>query len=210
MTFSKQQDSLESQNLSFILRRKFSIKLAIDIKQHLQIEPIAPNKIGVGFIKDIKLNNDQKEILRECLHYVYGTNVAIVTSAIKPKPKVQAKEQTIVQFQTSNPEASDKLKIKAIEIEIEDKYKDLTQWQKAKKHLIYVYGKDAVRALFSRLDISEADNQITFTGSDTFTDMAEQKFGANLSWLAKEHGMHFIFKGKNRAFDEFVVSEVGR
>jgi len=206
MTFVKQKDSIESQDLSLILRRKFPIKIAIEIKQYLVIDPIAPNKIGVGFVKDIKLNNDQKETLRECLHYVYGTNVAIVTSAIKPK--AQAKEQTIVQFQTSNPGTSDKLQIKAIEIEIEDKYKDLMQWQKAKKHLIYVYGIDAVSALFSKLDISETDNQITFTGSDTFTDMAEQKFGANLGWLAKEYGLHFIFKGKNRAFDEFVVSEI--
>ena len=72
MAFLKQKDSLESQNLSLILRRKFSIKLAIDIKQHLQIEPIAPNKIGVSFTKNLKLAQGDKDILIECLRYVYG------------------------------------------------------------------------------------------------------------------------------------------
>ena len=78
MAFLKQEDSLESQNLSLVLRRKFSIKLAIDIKQHLQIEPIAPNKIGVSFTRDLKLSQTNKETLIQCLHYVYGVSIAIV------------------------------------------------------------------------------------------------------------------------------------
>ena len=67
MAFLKQKDSLESQNLSLILRRKFSIKLAIDIKQHLQIEPIAPNKIGVSFTKDLQLSQTNSKRQFPCI-----------------------------------------------------------------------------------------------------------------------------------------------
>ena len=205
MAFLKQKDSLESQNLSLILRRKFSIKLAIDIKQHLQIEPIAPNKIGVSFTKDLKLSQTNKETLIECLRYVYGVSVAIVE---RPKSNdIKIVEKTVVPFNAAV--IITQGNAKAQEVTIEDKYQELTQWQRVQEHLISTYGEDIVMVTFAKLAISESKNQITFTGSDTFTEIAEGKFGASLSWLAKEYGLCFVFKGKSRAFDGVVVSEVG-
>jgi hypothetical protein len=208
MTFIEQTDSMKLWNLSSIMRKKFSIKLAINIKQYLRINPIAPNKIGISFTKDIKLSSEQKEILRECLFSAYGSHIEIVTSSTKAKAR--ARQKTIVQFQTSTPETSETPDSSTIErIKIEDNTKDLVLWQKTKRHLISVYGEDAVRALFSKLEIREEGNKITFTGSDTFTDMSEQKFGANLSWLAKEHLMCFVFIGEIRSSKELVVKRIG-
>ena len=205
MAFLKQRDSLESQNLSLILRRRFSIKLAIDIKQHLQIEPIAPNKIGVSFTKDLQLSQTNKETLTECLRYVYGVSMAIVE---RPKSNdIKIVEKTVVPFNAAV--IITQGKAKAQEVTIEDKYQELTQWQRVQEHLISTYGEDIVMVTFAKLAISESKNQITFTGSDTFTEIAEGKFGASLSWLAKEYGLCFVFKGKSRAFDGVVVSEVG-
>ena len=107
MTFIEQTDSMKLWNLSSIMRKKFSIKLAINIKQYLRINPIAPNKIGISFTKDIKLSSEQKEILRECLFSAYGSHIEIVTSSTKAKAKALARQKTIVQFQTSTPETSE-------------------------------------------------------------------------------------------------------
>jgi hypothetical protein len=201
MAFLKQKDSLESQNLSLILRRKFSIKLAIDIKQHLQIEPIAPNKIGVSFTKDLQLSQINKETFTECLRYVYGVSIAIVE---RPKSNgTKIVEKTVVPFNAAAIITQGKAKVQ--ETAIEDKYKDLTQWQIVQEHLISTYGEDIVRVSFAKLSISESANQITFIGSDTFTEIAEGKFGASLSWLAKEYGLCFIFKGKSEALEEFII-----
>ena len=205
MAFLKQKDSLESQNLSLTLRRKFSIKLAIDIKQHLQIEPIAPNKIGVSFTKDLQLSQTNKETLTECLRYVYGVSIAIVERPKSNSTKIV--EKTVIPFNAAVIITQGKAKVQ--EAAIEDKYKDLTQWQIVQEHLISTYGEDIVRVTFAKLGISESKNQITFTGSDTFTEIVEGKFGASLNWLAKEYGMCFVFKGKSKAFDGVVVSEVG-
>jgi len=193
MTFLKQKDSMESQNLSFILRRKFSTKLAINIKQHLQIEPIATNKIGVSFTKNLKLAQGDKETLIECLRYVYGATIAIVERSAPTKTKIV--EKTIVQFQTSAPAVLDKVKVQ--EAAIEDNYKFLTQWQRTKEHLILTYGEDIVRVSFAKLDISESKNQITFTGSDTFTEIIEGKFGASNS----KYALHWLEqRGLKNAF----------
>lgn len=207
MTILKQKNSLESQDLSLILRRKFSIKTAIDIKQHLQIEPIAPNKIAISFTKNLNLNKGHKEILVDCLRSVYGISIAIVERPALNK--VKSIEKPILQFNAATPVAQGKTEQGSREVEIVDNYKYLTQWQRTKEHLILTYGEDIVRVSFAKLDISESENQITFTGSDTFTEIIEGKFGANLSWLAKEYGLCFVFKGKSRAFDGFVVSVVG-
>ena len=201
MAFLKQRDSLESQNLSLILRRRFSIKLAIDIKQHLQIEPIAPNKIGVSFTKDLQLSQTNKETLTECLRYVYGVSMAIVE---RPKSNdIKIVEKTVVPFNAAV--IITQGKAKAQEVTIEDKYQELTQWQRVQEHLISTYGEDIVMVTFAKLAISESKNQITFTGSDTFTEIAEGKFGASLSWLAKEYGLCFVFKGKSAALEEFII-----
>lgn len=205
MVFLKQNDSLELQNLCSILRRKFSIKLAIDIKQHLQIEPIAPNKIGVSFTKDLKLSQTNKETLIECLRYIYGISIAIVERPKSNSTNIPIKPK--IPFNATVPITQEKAK--AQETIIEDKYKDLTQWQRVQEHLISTYGEAIVKVSFTKLAISESKNQITFTGSDTFTEIIEGKFGANLNWLANEYGLCFVFKEKSRAFDGVVVSEVG-
>jgi len=206
VAFKKQKDSLESQNLSLILRRKFSIKLAIDIKQHLQIEPIAPNKIGVSFTKDLQLSQTNKETLTECLRYVYGVSIAIVERPKSNSTKIV--EKTVIPFNAAVIITQGKAKVQ--EAAIEDKYQELTQWQRVQEHLISTYGEDIVRVTFAKLGISESKNQITFTGSDTFTEIVEGKFEASLNWLAKEYGLCFVFKGKSKAFDGVVVSEIGK
>jgi hypothetical protein len=71
--------SLQQQELCIALRKRFAIKQAIDIKQHLIIEPIAPNKIGVLFKGDSYLTKEKKDLLRESLHSVYGESVSIVS-----------------------------------------------------------------------------------------------------------------------------------
>jgi hypothetical protein len=71
--------SSQQQELCVALRKRFAIKQAIDIKQHLIIEPIAPNKIGVCFKEDLHLTKEQKNLLRESLRSVYGESVSIVS-----------------------------------------------------------------------------------------------------------------------------------
>jgi len=200
-------ESSSPKDLCLILRKKFSIKLAIDIQQYLQIDPIEPNKIGIGFIKDLKLTYDQKETLRECLRFIYGEKVVIVASSAK----IEITEKVIVPFTKLAALSLDKAKAQEAETKEEKETKSiahLTQWQKVREHLASIYGDDLVRVSFIKLDISESKNEITFMGSDTFTEMVEGKFGASLNWLAKEYGLHFVFKGKSKAFEELVVSEI--
>lgn len=194
----KETNSRLQRELCVILRKRFSIKLAIDIQQFLVIKDLTNKKIGICFKKDLHLTHYQKELLRESLYSVYGQNIEIVSL-----PKLQAVKST-VQAINQAPQSTTKENTVLSPIMPEP----ATEWQKVRKHLVEIYGEDLVSVSFVKLDISETKRQIIFTGSDTFTEMVENKFGANLDWLAKEYGISFVFVGKSKAFKGLVISEI--
>lgn len=196
MALAIRNTSETQKELCVILRKKFAIKLAIDIQQYLMVKPIALGKIGVRFTKDLHLTEAQKNLLRESLRLVYGESVAIVSL-----PELQVVENTVRAINSSP-------QLPATKVTSSTPAKPVTGWQKVRKHLIEVYGDALVRVSFEKLDISETENQITFSGSNTFTEIIEGKFGANLDWLAGEYGLCFVFKGKSKAFAEPVISEI--
>lgn len=91
---------------------------------------------------------------------------------------------------------------------VAEKQELLTNWQKAKNHLSEIYGEALIEASCSQLEITEQGNKITFVGSDTFTEIIENKFGAVLNRLSKAHNLYFVFKGKSRAFAKPIISEI--
>jgi hypothetical protein len=185
--------SSQQQELCVALRKRFAIKQAIDIKQHLIIEPIAPNKIGVCFKENLHLTKEQKDLLRESLRSVYGDSVSIVSlSNIQATKTVVLPVLPATKAIPSTPSVSE----------------PITQWQKVKAYLTEIYGQDLVEASCVQLDITEQENKITFVGSDTFTEIIENKFGAILNRLAKTHDLHFVFKGKSNAFAKPIISEI--
>jgi hypothetical protein len=185
--------SSQQQELCIALRKRFAIKQAIDIKQHLIIEPIAPNKIGVCFKEDLHLTKEQKDLLRESLRSVYGESVSIVSlSNIQATKTVVLPALPVTKAIPSTPSVSE----------------PITRWQKVKVYLTEIYGQDLVEASCIQLDITEQGNKITFVGSDTFTEIIENKFGAILNRLAKTDNLHFVFKGKSKAFAKPIISEI--
>jgi hypothetical protein len=81
------------QQLSCQILKTFAAPIAAELQQKLDIKAIAPNKIGLQFKQELKLNSDEKDRLKQVIRFVYGDDVQMVL--VKPdKPKMATKEDT--------------------------------------------------------------------------------------------------------------------
>ena len=68
------------QDLRTQVLKSFRSEMAWGIIHNLQIRSIKPNRLGLSFGRNLGMNEEQKEILRSCLHYVYGQTIEMVIS----------------------------------------------------------------------------------------------------------------------------------
>lgn len=190
------------QALNHEIQKCFNVQQSVELQESLEIRTLAPDKVGLKFKIKIDLNENNKARLRECIRTVYGHTTNIVMMPKWQVVKAIAKPEILNKPEMPTAEESARRGVRYQESD------QLKKWNIVKQHLKKTYGNDLVRVILQKLMILEQENKIIFKGTNTFTEMMEEKFTASLRWASAEYGLHFVFEGKCRALNQVLTSEI--
>jgi hypothetical protein len=198
------------------LRRKiaktFGVKTAQELAYETTYTELTADKIAVRLGSGVKLTEYDRECLRDCIKAVYGENVQIVTNKPKQASKpaeplvntgfdtaVAKKPQTKRKFQEKS-KNEDPMTI-ALAIPTEQiaaiiPYIPATPiWDKVRQALVEKHGSDLVNIRLKRLEITEQEGMITFTGPLSNTYLVANNFDTRLQECSELYGVVFKLVG---------------
>ena len=212
------------QTKLFELKRKiaqtFGIQTAEELANKTNYTELTDHKLAVKLREGVKLTEYDKERLRDCIKAVYGESVQIVTS----KPKIsepvtncdQLKLEKVDSQLVTNchrlksikkPE-NEELMTLALAIPTEQiaaiiPYIPATPiWDKVRQALVNKHGSDLVNVRLKRLEITEQEGIITFTGPLSNTHLIANNFDLKLMECSELYGIVFKLIGTCRITGE--------
>lgn len=190
------------------LRRKiaktFGIQTAEELANKTTYIELTDHKLAVKLREGVKLTEYDKERLRDCINAVYGENVQIVTN----KPKVSEPVTNCNHLKPLEKPKNEEPMTLALAIPTEQiaaiiPYTPTAPiWDKVRQALVYKHGSDLVNVRFKRLEITEQDGIITFTGPLSSTYLIANNFDLKLMECSELYGVVFKLIGTCRITGE--------
>jgi hypothetical protein len=190
------------------LRRKiaktFGIQTAEELANKTTYVELTDHKLAVKLREGVKLTEYDKERLRDCINAVYGENVQIVTN--KPKvsePVTNCNHLKPIEKQKNEEPMTLALAIPTEQIAAIIPYTSTAPiWDKVRQALVYKHGADLVNVRFKRLEITEQDGIITFTGPLSSIYLIANNFDLKLMECSELYGVVFKLIGTCRITGE--------
>jgi hypothetical protein len=218
------------QTKLFELKRKiaktFGVQTAEELANKTSYIELTDHKLAVKLREGVKLTEYDKERLRNCIKAVYGENVEIVTG----KPKVSESVTICHQLKSSEQSKSDHFTDISKMVEVGSEVQNQPEneepmtlalaipteqiaaiipyipatpvWDKVRQALVYKHGADLVNVRFKRLEITEQDGIITFTGPLSSTYLIANNFDLKLMECSELYGVVFKLIGRCRITGE--------